>query len=260
MVAEQRRQEHVAQRVLGVVVAHRDLLEDDVAFELDVVGGAATVEHHVGDQVDGQLQVAVEHVRVVAGVLLGGERVQLTADRVHRLRDVHAVRVGVDLNSRCSRKCAAPATVAPSSRDPTPTQTPTEAERTAGRYSVTTRSPPGSVVRRNAAGVRMSLRRCAAPPQRGISCWPSRHRLARSPADRRGRRGRPVVGPVVFVHQDQRDLAALVDVGDLDAQLVADVHHVLDLGDALAPAELGDVHQTVAARAAATRTHRNRLS
>jgi hypothetical protein len=27
-------------------------------------------------------------VRVVAGVLLGGERVQLAADRIHRLRDV----------------------------------------------------------------------------------------------------------------------------------------------------------------------------
>ena len=50
-------------------------LEAGVALQLDVAGGAATVEHHVGDQVDGQLQVAVEHVRVVAGVLPGGERV-----------------------------------------------------------------------------------------------------------------------------------------------------------------------------------------
>ena len=89
MVTEQRRQEHVPQRVLGVVVAHRDLLEDDVAFQLDIVGGAATVEHHIGDQVDRQLQIAVEHVRVVAGVLLGGERVQLPTDGVHRLRDIH---------------------------------------------------------------------------------------------------------------------------------------------------------------------------
>ncbi len=88
MFAEQRRQELVGQRVLGVVVAHGDLFEDDGAFQLDIVGGATPVEHHVADQVDGQREIAVEHVRVVAGVLLGGEGVQLTADRVHRLRDI----------------------------------------------------------------------------------------------------------------------------------------------------------------------------
>ena len=86
--AEHRRQEHVAERVLGIVVAHRDLLEHDVAFDLDVVGGAPPAQHHVGDQVDGQLQVGVEHMRVVAGVFAGGEGVQLTADRVHRLGDL----------------------------------------------------------------------------------------------------------------------------------------------------------------------------
>ena len=89
VLAEHRRQEHVAERVLGVVVAHRDLLEHHVAFELDIVGRAAAAQHHVGDQVDRQLQVGVEHVRVVAGVLPGGERVQLTADGVHRLGDLH---------------------------------------------------------------------------------------------------------------------------------------------------------------------------
>ena len=88
VITEQRRQELVGQRVFGVVVAHRDLLEDDVAFQLDIARGATPVEHHVTDQVDRQREVAVEHVRVVAGVLLGGERVQLAADRVHRLRDV----------------------------------------------------------------------------------------------------------------------------------------------------------------------------
>ncbi len=55
VIAEQRRQEDVPQRVLGVVVAQRDLLEDDVAFQFDVVGGALTVEHNIGDQVDRQL-------------------------------------------------------------------------------------------------------------------------------------------------------------------------------------------------------------
>src|SRR5258705_139460 len=136
-----------------------------------------------------------------------------------------APRVGVDLNSRCSRKCAAPATVAPSSRDPTPTQTPTDAERTAGRYSVTTLRPPGSVVRRT---VRAAVGSAAG--RRGI-CW------------RGGRSLRACF--VLFGHQDQGDLAPFVDIGDLDPQLVADVDDVLDLRDALALAELGDVHQAV---------------
>src|ERR1700757_3866712 len=150
-----------------------------------------------------------------------------------------ALRVGVDLNSRCSKKCAAPATLAPSSREPTPTQTPTDAERTAGRYSVTTRRPPGSVVRRNAAW-------CSAS-----TVWLP---LCRAPASAAGRRGigwrgrigwRIGPGGILLIDQDQRDLAPLVDVGDLHPQLVADVHDVLDLCDALAPAEFGDVHQSV---------------
>src|SRR5215470_11697987 len=70
-----------------------------------------------------------------------------------------ALRVGVALNNRCSRKCAAPATLGPSSREPTPTHTPTEAERTEGMYSVTTRRPPGRVVRRTVVDFADSLPR-----------------------------------------------------------------------------------------------------
>ena len=88
MVTEHRGQEGIAQAVLGIVVAHGDLLEHDITFQFDVGGRAHTVEHDIGHQVDGHLQVVIEHMRVVAGVLLGGERVQLTADRVHRLGDL----------------------------------------------------------------------------------------------------------------------------------------------------------------------------
>ena len=89
MFPEDRRQEDIAERVLRIVVAHRDLLEHHGALELHVLGCAHAPQHHVGDQVDRQFQVAVEHVRVVAGVLPCRERVQLTADRVHRLGDLH---------------------------------------------------------------------------------------------------------------------------------------------------------------------------
>ena len=43
-----------------------------------------------------------------------------------------AERSRVPLNSRCSRKCEQPCRVGVSSREPTPTQTPTLAERTPG--------------------------------------------------------------------------------------------------------------------------------
>ena len=89
MVTEHGREEHVTEGVLGIVVAHGDLLEHHVAFEFDVMGLATTPQHHIGNQVDGQFQIVVEHMRVVAGVLLGGERVELTADRVDGLRDLH---------------------------------------------------------------------------------------------------------------------------------------------------------------------------
>ena len=46
------------------------------------------VLEHVGEVVDRHLEVTVEHARVVARVLLGGERVHVAADRVERLRDV----------------------------------------------------------------------------------------------------------------------------------------------------------------------------
>ncbi|CKR80392.1 Uncharacterised protein [Mycobacterium tuberculosis] len=124
VVAEQRRQEHVRQGVLGVVVAHRDLLEDDVTFHLDIVGGTAAVEHHIGDQVDGQRQVAAEHVGVVAGVLLGGECVQFPAHRVHRLRNVHGRAGGRRLEQQMLKEVRRPghrgAFVARSDADPHP--------------------------------------------------------------------------------------------------------------------------------------------
>ena len=45
-------------------------------------------QHDVGQQIDGERQMLVEHLDVVAGVFLRRERVELAADRVDRLRDV----------------------------------------------------------------------------------------------------------------------------------------------------------------------------
>ena len=68
--------------VVGVVVVHRDLVEDHVALGLDIVGVQQRVGDHVAEHVDRERQVVVEHPRVEAGVLLGGEGVELPADGV----------------------------------------------------------------------------------------------------------------------------------------------------------------------------------
>ena len=57
-----------------------------------------------------------------------------------------AVRSGVPLKSRCSRKCEIPDCSGVSSREPVPTQTPTHSEATSGIASVTSLMPLASVV------------------------------------------------------------------------------------------------------------------
>ena len=51
-------------------------------------GAERRVQHDVGQDVHRQRQMLVEHLDVVAGVFLRGERVELAADRIDRLRDV----------------------------------------------------------------------------------------------------------------------------------------------------------------------------
>src|SRR5689334_19350248 len=153
-----------------------------------------------------------------------------------------AERVGVPLKSRCSRKCEAPERDGDSSRDPTPTHTPMEADRTPGSASVTTRSPPGSTVRRTSAPPSCSDRRVWVVP--GFCC-------AADDAKLLGGLVR-IVGLVAALDdRDQRQLAAVVDLADLDLDLLADRDDVLDVLDPLAAgqrAQLADVQQAVLAR------------
>ena len=83
--------ELVVDEVRGIVVAHGDLLEDHPALGVDVLGADQRGGDDVADHVDGQRQVAVEHPGVEAGVLLGGERVHLPADRVEQRGDLHGL-------------------------------------------------------------------------------------------------------------------------------------------------------------------------
>ena len=100
VVAEHRRQEHFAQGVLGVVIAHGDLFKHNITLNRDIACGTDPVEDDIGHQIDRQFKVLVEHMGVVAGVFLGGERVQLTTDGIDRLGDLHRTASGCGLEEQ----------------------------------------------------------------------------------------------------------------------------------------------------------------
>ena len=104
-------------------------------------GAERRVADDVGQDVDRERQVLVEHLDVVAGVFLRGERVELAADRIDRLGDVFGGPRRVPLNSMCSTKCAMPPRSAVSWRDPRVSQTPMLTERTCVIRSVRMRRP-----------------------------------------------------------------------------------------------------------------------
>ena len=95
MVLPEALREELVDQIVGGVLDHLDLFDDDLLLALDVVGRERRVEHDVRQDVDGERQVLVEHLDVVARVLLGRKRVELPADRVDGLRDVlGAARLG----------------------------------------------------------------------------------------------------------------------------------------------------------------------
>ena len=78
--------EQVEDPVLGVVLVHGDLLEDDLALGLQFAETRA--KDHVGHHVEGPLEVAVQHSRVEGRGLLVGPRVHLRAHPVEDLVDL----------------------------------------------------------------------------------------------------------------------------------------------------------------------------
>src|SRR3954453_7497264 len=156
-----------------------------------------------------------------------------------------AERDGVPLKSRCSKKCEAPEREGDSSRDPTPTHTPMEADRTPGSASVTTRNPPGRTVRRTSPPPSSWDRSVRVVP--GFCCAADAAKLLGGLVRAVGL----LIGLRALDDRDQRQLAAVVDLTDLDLDLLADQDDVLDVLDPLATGQrtqLADVQQAVLAR------------
>ena len=80
--------EQLVDQIVGCVLDHLDLFEDHLLLALDVLGTERRVHHDIRQDVDGQRQVLVENLDVIAGVFLRGEGIELPANGIDRLRDV----------------------------------------------------------------------------------------------------------------------------------------------------------------------------
>ena len=85
--------EQVVDEIVGSVLGLRDFLQHHLALAIDFGRVEHRVQENVREQLGGHRQVGAEHLGVVAGVLLAGERVEHAAD-------------GVDLPRRFARQCA----------------------------------------------------------------------------------------------------------------------------------------------------------
>ncbi len=80
--------EGLVDEVVGVVLVHLDLFEDDALFAFEVGLGELGVQDEVGEDVEGGRHVLVEHLDVEADGLLAGEGVEVAADGVDLAGDV----------------------------------------------------------------------------------------------------------------------------------------------------------------------------
>ena len=74
--------EELVDEVVGVVLVHLDLFEDDALLAGDVLGGEGGVEDEVGEEVEGGGNVLVEDLDGEADGLFAGEGVEVAADGV----------------------------------------------------------------------------------------------------------------------------------------------------------------------------------
>ena len=80
MVQPEMAGEDFVHEIVGRVLDHLDLFEDDALLFGDIHRRQRRVQNHVREQVHRDRQVLVEHANVVRGVFLRGKRVELSAD------------------------------------------------------------------------------------------------------------------------------------------------------------------------------------
>ena len=79
--------ENFVQKILGIVHVHLDFFQDDLLLLGEVFGIKIGTEDEVGDDVEGDGKMFIEHFGVEADLFLGGEGVKHAADGIHFTRD-----------------------------------------------------------------------------------------------------------------------------------------------------------------------------
>ena len=100
MVTKHGAGERIPMAAVVVVLAHRNLAQDDVALPRYLVGGQGAVERHVGEQIDRDLQVRRGQIDVVNGAVVGGVSVDAAAVGLHRRGDLAAHAAGCSLEEQ----------------------------------------------------------------------------------------------------------------------------------------------------------------
>ncbi len=88
VVGEQCRREQLVHDVVGRVVAHADLFEDDLPLGFHVGGTERGLPEHVGEDVERGFELRIGNAHVEHGLLVRRERVHLAANRLDGLGDL----------------------------------------------------------------------------------------------------------------------------------------------------------------------------
>ena len=88
MILEEVEAEKIMHIIVGGIFRLGDFLQDHRAFALDLFGIEIGMEKNIGQKINRQRQVFIEHLGVVASMLFGRERVEHPAHRIHFLSDL----------------------------------------------------------------------------------------------------------------------------------------------------------------------------
>ena len=88
MLTEHGLEEPLARDIRWIIVGHREFFQNDTALGLELCRVKQAGGEHVGDDVDGHRKIAILHLGVIAGVLLGCDGVVFATDRVEAHRNV----------------------------------------------------------------------------------------------------------------------------------------------------------------------------
>ena len=88
MVLEEVLGEDLVHQVVGIVLVHLDLFQDDAALARDLLGVEDRMQHHVAENIDRDRQMLIQNFDVEADGFFAGEGVHVAADGVHLAGDV----------------------------------------------------------------------------------------------------------------------------------------------------------------------------